>query len=128
MDFLYLISYACPRLLFLDVETNPLPRLPVAAVCRILCSNVLGLAGNHSYLTVASSHYDIPLCSETGLRYAARVGDTGSRIRSTCLVVPRQDASGPRDGRGGPEMVTDHFVNPNLGVVVAKCWFLGCVV
>ena len=65
MDFLYLIFYACLRLRFLDVETNPGPRRPVHAVCRILCSNVQGLAGNHSDLTVASSRYDILLCSET---------------------------------------------------------------
>ena len=47
------------------METNPGPRHPAPAVCRILCSNVLGLAGNLSDLTVASSQYDILLCSET---------------------------------------------------------------
>ena len=26
------------------------------------------------------------------------------------------------------EMVSEHFANPNLSVVVAKCWFLGFVV
>ena len=36
MEFLYLICYACLRLLFLDVETNPGPWRPVPAVCRIL--------------------------------------------------------------------------------------------
>ena len=41
------------------------PRRPVPTVCRILCSNVRGLARNHSDLTVASSQYDILLCSET---------------------------------------------------------------
>ena len=45
MDFLYLIFYACLRLRFLDVETNPDPRRPVPAVCRILCSNVRGWPG-----------------------------------------------------------------------------------
>ena len=35
------------------------------AVCRILCSNVRGLAGNLSDLTVALSLYDILFCSET---------------------------------------------------------------
>ena len=49
----------------LDVETNLGQRRPVPAVCRILCSNVRGLAGNFSDLTVASSQYDILLCSET---------------------------------------------------------------
>ena len=65
MDFLYLIFYGCLRLRFLDVRTNPGPRNSVPAVCRILCSNVRGLARNLSNLTVASSQYDILLCSET---------------------------------------------------------------
>ena len=65
MDFLYLIFYGCLRLRFLDVETNPGQRLPVPDICRILCSNVRGLAGNLSDLIVASSQYDILLCSET---------------------------------------------------------------
>ena len=65
MDFLNLIFYACLRLRFLDVLTNPRSQCPVPAVCRILCSKVLGLAGNLSDLTVASSQYDILLCSET---------------------------------------------------------------
>ena len=65
MDFLYLIYYGCLRLLFLDVETNPGQRRPVPAVCRILCSNMRGLAMNLSDLTVASSQYDIMFCSET---------------------------------------------------------------
>ena len=62
MDFLYLIFYSCLRLRFLDVKTNPGPRRPANDVCRILCSNVRCLAGNHSDLTVASSQYDILLC------------------------------------------------------------------
>ena len=43
MEFINLIFYACLRLRFLDVETNPGPRSPVPAICRILCSNVRGL-------------------------------------------------------------------------------------
>ena len=46
MDFLYVIFYGCLRLRFLDVETKPGPCHPAPAVCRILCSNVWGLAGN----------------------------------------------------------------------------------
>ena len=42
------------------METNPVPD-----VCRILCSNVRDLTGNLSDQTVASSQYDILLCSET---------------------------------------------------------------
>ena len=55
MYFLYLIFYGCLRLRFLVVETNPGQRRPVPAVCRILCSNVRGLAATLSDLTVASS-------------------------------------------------------------------------
>ena len=49
----------------MDVKTNPGPRRPVPDVCRILFSNVRGLAGNLSDLTVASSQYDILFCSES---------------------------------------------------------------
>ena len=45
MEFLYLIFYACLRLRFLDVETYPGSPRAVSAVCRMLCSNVRGLAG-----------------------------------------------------------------------------------
>ena len=65
MDFLYLLFYACLRLRFLDVQSNTVPRRPVPDVCRIICSNVRGPAWNHSDLAVASSQYDILLCSET---------------------------------------------------------------
>ena len=47
------------------METNPGPRRPVPTVCRLLCSNVQGLAGNLSDLTVASSRYDILWSSES---------------------------------------------------------------
>ena len=65
---------------FPDVETNPGPRRPVPTVCRLLCSNVLGLAGNLSDLTVASSQYDILLCSETLVSDSRHVSE---------LLVPR---------------------------------------
>ena len=47
------------------METNPGPHRPVPVVCRMLCSNVRRQARNLSDLTVASSQYDILLCSET---------------------------------------------------------------
>ena len=37
----------------------------LSAEYSVVCSNVRGLAGNLSDLTVASSQYDILLCSET---------------------------------------------------------------
>ena len=65
MNFLYLIFYTCLRLRFLYVETNSGTRRPVNAVCKMLCSNVRGLTGNLCDLIMASSQYDILLCSET---------------------------------------------------------------
>ena len=65
MGTLHLKFYSCLRLQFPDFETNPGPRRPVAASCRILFSNVCGLSGSLSDLAVASSQYDILLCSET---------------------------------------------------------------
>ena len=65
MVSLYLIFYACLELRFPDVDTNPGPRRPVPGACRILCSNVRGLSKNLSDVTVASSQYDLLLCSET---------------------------------------------------------------
>ena len=47
------------------METNPGLWHPLPDVCRILCSNVWGLARNLSDLTVALSKFDILLCSET---------------------------------------------------------------
>ena len=108
MGTLHLKFYSCLRLRFPDVETNPGPWRPVAASCRILCSNVRGLSGNLSDLAVASSQYDILLCSET-LVSDLRQSCSGE----SCLVY---------------EMDKEHFENRNLSVVVAKCWLLGFVV
>ena len=67
-----------------------------------LALNILAsAAGNHSDLTVASSQYDILLCSETLVSDMRHVSEIlhGSLIRSPCLVVPAgQDASGLGDG------------------------------
>ena len=72
---------------------------PVPHVSRILGSTVRGLTEDINDLTVDSSQYDILLCSETfDLRYASRVRVAVARIRSPCLVVPGQVASGPSDG------------------------------
>ena len=62
------------------METNPGLSCPAPAVCRILGSNVRGLARNLSDLTVASSQYDILLCSETlvsDMRHVSEVLVTG---------------------------------------------------
>ena len=128
MDFLYLIFYYCLRLRFLDVETKPGPRRPVPAVCRILCSNVRGLTGNLSDLTVASSRYDIMLCSETLVSDMRHVSEV--LVPGFCrpVLLCRGKMHRAVGWLHTFEMVTEHFANPNLSVVVAKCWFLGFVV
>ena len=94
-DFLRLIFYACLRLRFLDVETSPGPRRPVPGVCRILRSNVRGLAGNLSDLTVVSSQYHLLFCSETLVSDMRHVSE---------VLVPgciKQTFETRRWGRGG---------------------------
>ena len=107
ISFLYLIFYGRLRLRFLDVETNPGPHRPVPAVCRILCSNVRGLAGNLSDLTVASSQYGILLCSETLVSYTRHVSEV--LVHSFCrpllfcrgtMPLARGMAAYVRDGYG----------------------------
>ena len=124
MDFLSLIFHGSLRLRFLDAETNPGPRRPVHAVCRILCSNVRGLAGNLSDLTVASSEYDILLYSETSVSDMRHV----SEVLVPCFGRPVLLWRGPVGWQHMFEMVTEHFANQNFSVVLAKCWFLGFVV
>ena len=123
MGTLHLKFYSCLRLRFPDVETNPGPQRPVTASCRILCSNVRGLSGNLSDLAVASSQYDILLCSETLVSYLRHVSEllVPCMVRSPCLVVPEQAASiVPVGRRHMNEMEMEHFANQNLNVVVVK--------
>ena len=126
---IYIIFYACLKLGFLNVERNPGSRRPVPAVCRILCSNVQGLAGNLSDLTVASSQYDILFCFGTLASYMRHVSELlvpgfGRPVLLCGGKMPRARgmAAYVQDG------ITEHFAQTNLSVVVAKCWFLGFVV
>ena len=121
MGTLHLKFYSCLRLRFPDVETNPGPRRPVAASCRILCSNVRGLSCNLSDLAVASSQYDIVLCSDTlvsDLRHVSELLVPGfGRIvllcRESCLV--------PVGWRHMYEMDMEHFDNQNF-IVIVDCY------
>ena len=124
MDFLYLIFYGCLGLRFLDVETNPGPFRPVPAVCRILCSNVRGLAGNLSDLIVALSQYDILFGSETLVSDMHHVSEV--LVPGFCRPVLLCRGKMPRHvgWLHTFEMVTEHF----FSVAVAKCCFLGFVV
>ena len=103
------------------MDTNPGQWRPVPDVCRILCGNGQGLAGDLSGLTVASSQYDILLCSVTLVSDMLHVSEIlvpgfGRPVFFCRGKMPR--ARGMADTY---EMVTEHFANPNLSVVVAKC-------
>ena len=100
MEFIYLFFYACLRLRFPDVETNPGPRRPVPTVCRLLCSNVRGLARSLSDLTVASSQYDVLLCSDTlvsDMRHVSEllVPGFGRPVLSCRGIMPRARGMAP---------------------------------
>ena len=84
MGTLHLKFYSCLRIQFPDVKTNPGPRRPVLASCRILLSNVQDLSGYLSDLAVASSQYDnyTVVLLDLGLRFASHVRVAGSWVRS----------------------------------------------
>ena len=110
------------------MDTNLAPRRYISDVFRILCSNVRGLAGNFSDLTVASFQYDIQECSETlvsDMRHVSEFGRPDSVALSRCAGAR---CTGPERRLHAYKMVTEHFGNPNLTVVVAKWWFLWFVV
>ena len=67
--------YALLSLPFVYVETYNGPWSPVPDVCRILRSIVRGLAGNLSYLNMASSQYDMLFSSETLVSDMRRVSE-----------------------------------------------------
>ena len=128
MDFLYLIFYGYLSLRFLDLETNPGPRRPVPDVCRILCSNVLGLAGNLIDLTVTSSQYDILLCSEPLVPDMRHVSEV--LVPSLCRPVLLCWGKMPR-ARGMAAYVRDGygaFRQPKFECSCCKMLVLGFVV
>ena len=110
------------------MATNPGTRRPVPAVCRILCGNVLGLAGNPSDLTVASYQYDMLFCSDSLVSDTHHLSDLLVPGFGRPVLLCRDKMPRARGMVATYEMVTEHFVNQNLNVVVAKLWFLGFVV
>ena len=102
------------------METSPGPRRPVPDVCRIFCSNVRGLDGNLSDLTVASSQCDVLLCSDTlgsDMRHVSELLIPGfGRSLLLCrgkMPHARGMAAYARDGCGA-------FRQPNFSVVVCE--------
>ena len=75
-------------------------------------------------MTVALSQYDVLLCSETLVSDMRHVSEV--LVPASCCVGAR--CLWPVGCLRTFEMVMEHFTNPNLSVVVVKCWFLGFVV
>ena len=110
------------------METNPGPRRPVPGACRILCSDVRGLSKNLSDVTVASSQYDLLLCSETlvsNRRHMSEFLVPGLVVLYCCAGM---ECRGPVGWLHMCEMDMGHFANLNLSVAVARCWYSGYVV
>ena len=79
------------------METNAGPRCPVPAVCKIPCCNMRSLARNFSDLIVASSQYDILLCSETfvsDMRHVSQLLVPGLLVRHVSQLLVRVAVAG----------------------------------
>ena len=94
---IFLIFFSCLRHRFLDVEINPCLRRYVPVVCRILCSNVRGLYGKLSYLTMASPRNDILLLSEILVSNLRHERCCWSQVL-VVLSCAGQESSSPRNG------------------------------
>ena len=128
MHFSYLIFVACLRLRFLDVETNPGSR--VLFLLSAEYSTVVCGAWPGTFVTWSWLHLSMIYCCALRL---------WSQICVTCRSYWLPDSValsycaearclGPEGWLHTYEMVTEHFTDPNLSVVVAKCWILRCVV
>ena len=87
-----------------------------------------GLTRNLSDITDSSSQYDILFCSETLVSDMRHVSEV--LVPGFCHPVLLCRGKMPR-ARGMAAYVRDGygaFRQPNLSVVVAKCWLLGFVV
>ena len=90
-----------------------------------------GLAGNLSDLTVASSQYDILLRSETlvsDMHHMHHLSELLVRGFGRSVLLCRGRLPRARGMACTYEMDMEHFANPSLSAVVAKCWFLWFVV
>ena len=125
MGSLYFIFYACLKLRFTDVETNPGPRRPVLGACRILCSNVRGLSKNLSDVTVAM----ICCCA---LRPWSRTGVIYQSCWFLYLVVlyccAGMESPGPVGWLHMCEMDMLHFAQPKFECGCCEMLCSGCVV
>ena len=121
---IYLSYFLCvPEALVFRWGDKPWP----AASCSC-CSNVPGRPG--TLVTWPWLRLSMIYCF--ALRFWSQIGVTclscwfPVSVALPCCVGAR--CLGPVGWRHTYEIVTEHFANPNLSVVIAKCWFLRFVV
>ena len=125
----HLKFYSCLRLRFPDVETNPGPRRPVAASCRIYSAAMCGVCPG-TLVTCPWLRLSMTYCC--ALRTWSQICVTyqscwflGSVALSCCSGAR---CLVPVGWRHMYEMDMEHFAKQNLSVVVVKCWLSGFVV
>ena len=130
MGNLHLKFYSCLRLRFPDVETNPGPRRPVPASCRLQYSAAMCGVCPGTLVTWPSLRLSmIYCCAPRPWSWTCVTCQScwflGSVALSSCAGASFLI---PVGWRHMYEMDTEHFAKQNLSVVVVKCWLLGFVV
>ena len=96
-----------------------------AEYSAVTCGASPGLLSN---LTVASSQHDRLRALKLWFQICVmcRSFSFPDSVAQSCCEGAR--CLGPKGWLHTYEMVAEHFVSPNLSVVIVKCWFLGFVV
>ena len=79
-------------------------------------------------MIVALSQYDILLSSETFVSDMHHMSEILVPGFGQPVLLCRGNMPWAEGWLHMYKMVKEHITNPNLSVVVVKCWFLGCVV
>ena len=85
---------------------------------------VWGLSKKMSDVTVASSQYDLLLCSDTLVSDRLHI----SEFLVPGFGCPGMECHGPVGWLHMCELYTGHLAYLNLSVAVVRCWYSGCVV
>ena len=128
MDFLHLIFYGCLRLRFWMFRQT----LALGVLYLLSAEYSAVMCGAWPPTLVTGPWLCLSMIYCCALRLWSQICSTCRRcwfrvsVALSCCVGAR--CLGPVGWLHTFEMVTEHFANPNLSVVVAKCWLLGFVV
>ena len=120
--------YACPMLRFPDVETNPGPRRPVplsADYSVVMCGAWPGTLVTWPWRCLSMTYCFVQRLWSL-IRVTCRSCWFPHFVALSCCA--EEGCLGPEGWRHTYEMDMEHFANPSLSVVVAKCCFLRFVV